>query len=133
MRAQAYQRTQTETASRERILVLLLQAARRNLASASELLAQGNVRGAEPHTRKVIDIVTELNASLDPRHAPELVEQLSAVYTFVLRCLFVAATGNQQSLADATRAFLPIVEAFEIAVAQQATQKAAPVAALATR
>jgi flagellar protein FliS len=111
--AHAYQRTQSETASPERLLVLLFQATRKHMAVAEESLKKGEPKGAEVPLRRAIDIVTELNATLDPRAAPALVEQLSSVYAFVLGRLFAASRGDQKALADARRAFNPIADAFQ--------------------
>jgi flagellin-specific chaperone FliS len=59
--------------------------------------------------------------------APSLCEQLDAVYGFVVGRLTMAIGGmSAQYVEEAERVFLPIVEAFDQAVASEAV---APVAA----
>lgn len=113
-----YRQTQTETASAPRILVLLLQRARREMTLADEQLGAHKVREAAPHTQRALDIVAELCDSLDAGRAPELAKQLSQVYAFVMERLLVAARGDRKALAEASRAFAPVADAFERAVAE---------------
>ena len=111
-----YRQTQNETASAPRILVLLLQRARRDMALADELLAAGKKREAAPHTQRALDIVAELNDTLDAARAPALAEQLTALYGFIMSRLLTATRGDRKALAEAMRTFAPIADGFEQAV-----------------
>lgn len=113
-----YRQTQHETASAPRVLVLLLQRARRAMAQADEHLAAKRVREAAPHTQRALDIVATLCDSFDAARAPELADSLHGVYGFIMARLLVATRGDRAALADANRAFLPIADAFEQAVAK---------------
>ena len=115
-----YHQTQTETASTERILVLLLQKARRVMALADEELTAKRPRDAAPHLQRAFEIVAELCDSLDATKAPALADNLGAVYGFIMQRLIVAQRGDtaaQGALRQAQRAFAPIADAFEQAVA----------------
>ena len=115
---QRYVNTQNETASPQRMLVLLLQAAYRHMMNGAMLLEADDVMAARTPLAKASDIVAELLATLDARRAPELVEQLKDIYVFVARRLVRAqATNDVAPVREALRAFLPILEGFEQAVA----------------
>ena len=115
--ARAYARTQTETASKERLMVLLLQAAHRHMnAGARHFQDKRHAEGIKS-TAKAQDIVSELLGTLDPRRAPDLCNQLTAIYTFVLDRLVKGMTTREpKPLQEASRAFEPIAQAFAEAV-----------------
>ncbi|MEW6433358.1 MAG: flagellar export chaperone FliS [Myxococcota bacterium] len=119
--ARAYARTQVETASRERLMVLLFEAALKHIRAGAAALEAGDRPGAVPALTKASDIVAELSASLDVDRAAELGQVLKDVYLFVSSRLIRAATAGQAEAArEAERVFAPIVDAFATAVAQQA-------------
>jgi flagellar protein FliS len=116
--ANRYKTTQNETASPQRLMVLLFEAALKNARSGAQALEQGRRVEAVAPLTKASDIVAELEATLDPQHAPELCKSLSDVYRFVATRLTRAAlTGSAQAAREAERAFAPLVDAFRQAVA----------------
>ena len=114
-----YAQTQNETASKERLMVLLFEAALRHMRRATVSLEGGRAAEAGPALNKAGDIVAELLATLDHSRAPQLCRQLSDVYIFVADRL-IAAGGSKNPVAvrEAERVFAPIAEAFSGAVAQ---------------
>jgi flagellar protein FliS len=115
--ARRYAQAQRETASPERLLVLLFQAALRNMRTGSAALAEGKPAEAGRALGKASDIVIELHATLDRSKAPELCDQLAEVYRFVCQRLGAATlTRDAKAARDAERAFAPIADAFEKAV-----------------
>ena len=114
--AASYTKTQTQTASKERILLLLLNAARKQMFLADGELAVFRPHHACEHVRKAIDIVAELRSTLDHSKAPDLCRGLDDVYGFVLERLHIVLRGERGALGDARRVFTPIVEAFEQAL-----------------
>lgn len=123
--AQRYATTQNETASKERLMVLLFEAALRHIRTAAASLEGGRFDQASTPLSKALAIVTELLATLDPKHAPELVATLSELYKFVNgRLLGALATRDAKAVREAERVFLPIVEGFQGAVAQLQAQAA---------
>lgn len=115
--ALAYARTQRETASRERTLVLLLEAALRHTRLAATALEEGRDADAVPSLCKATDIVAELHGTLDPAQAPELCATLGELYQFIsARLLFASASKQVAAVRDAERVLAPIVEGFAGAV-----------------
>jgi len=116
--ASRYAQSQRETASPERLMVLLFQAALKNIRKGAAGLTSGqHVEGARA-LLKAADIVVELHATLDRSKAPQLCDQLADVYRFVCNRLNAAALSrNVRAAQEAERVFAPIAEAFEAAVA----------------
>ena len=124
MYAQRYSQAQNETASRERLMVLLFQAALRNIRNGTAALESGKPGEAGRMFGKASDIVVELHATLDRSKAPELCDQLAETYRFVTQRLGVAALSRDLRAArEAERVFRPIAEAFDAAVASLAGQQ----------
>lgn len=124
--ARAYARTQTQTASRERLMVLLFEAALKHMRAGAAALEQGQQVEANAALTRASDIVLELSASLDARQAPELGEALRSLYLFVNARLMKAAAARDVGAArEAERVFAPLAEAFAGAVAQVAPAPAA--------
>ncbi len=124
-RISAYQKTQTTTASPERILVLLLQTGLRRIREAADAFEKEDYPTGQIGVRKASDIVWELLNTLDASHDPELAKNLSEVYMAVnMRLLRAMTSQDLAALKEAETIFQPICEAFEAAVAE-VTGKAA--------
>jgi flagellar protein FliS len=114
-----YAQTQNETASKERLMVLLFEAALRHMRRAVVSLEGGRSAEAGPALNKAGDIVAELLGTLDHSRAPQLARQLSDVYIFVAdRLIKAGGSRNPTAVREAERVFAPIAEAFSTAVAQ---------------
>lgn len=117
----SYRQVQNETASKERTLVLLFEAAQRFIQGGAVALENGTPAQAMQQLGKASDIVLELLGTLDKSKAPELCATLEAIYEFVAVELMKATTSrNAVHARNAERAFAPIVDAFRQAVAQVA-------------
>ena len=111
--ARVYQRTQVMTASRERALVLLFDAAEADLRGGTEALLLGQGDHAARQLGRAHAIVTELLDSLQHHAAPALCKELSDVYVFVLgRILKARACGDAQPCKEALRVLSPVADAF---------------------
>jgi flagellar protein FliS len=116
--ARRYAQAQRETASPERLMVLLFEAALRNIRSGATALETGRQLEAAAPLMKASDIVVELHATLDHSKAPELCDRLSEVYRFVcLRLSTAALSRDPRAAREAERVFAPIADAFAQAVA----------------
>ncbi|HET6150504.1 MAG TPA: flagellar export chaperone FliS [Polyangia bacterium] len=114
-----YAQTQNETASKERLMVLLFEAALRHMRRAAVSLEGGRAAEAGPALNKAGDIVAELLATLDHSRVPQLASQLSDLYIFVAdRLIKAGGSKNPVAVREAERVFAPIAEAFSIAVNQ---------------
>jgi flagellar protein FliS len=118
-----YAAASRETASPERLMVLLFQAALRHLRAGLAALEAGRGPDGAGSLCKAADIVLELHRALDPSKAPQLCEDLGAVYRFVALRLNDAALRRDPEIArEAERAFVPVADAFEKAVESVAAQ-----------
>jgi len=114
-----YAQTQNETASKERLMVLLFEAALRHMRRAVVSLEAGQASEAGPALNKAGDIVAELLATLDHSRAPQLARQLSDIYIFVAdRLIKAGGSKNPVAVREAERVFAPIADAFSTAVTQ---------------
>jgi flagellar protein FliS len=121
--AHRYVMVQQETASKERLMVMLFDAAVRHMRVAMGHLEKKQRSKAMPLLAKAAAIVTHLHATLNRDAAPRLVDELMELYTFTAaRLTRTMATGNPADLKEAERAFAPVAEGFSRAVALQAQQ-----------
>jgi len=119
-----YAQAERETASPERLMVLLFQAALRNMRNGATALETGKLGEAGRVLGRASDIVMELHRTLDRPKAPELCDRLGEVYRFVTRHLGAAVLSRDPRTArEAERVLRPIAEAFETAVASLAAQR----------
>ena len=87
--AHRYQTAQVETASPVRIVVQLHDGAIRALLQASQLTKPGQLATRGLALRRAHAIISELQASLEAKHAPELCEDLERLYDFMLHRITV--------------------------------------------
>jgi flagellar biosynthetic protein FliS len=116
--ARRYHAVATQTASRERLLILLLHAALSSMQQARALLSEGATpERATPHLDKALAIVQELQATLDQSQSPAVTGPLADVYAFVIWRVVTAKSNHRAAdVEDAVRAFAPIVDAFDVAI-----------------
>ncbi len=113
-----YTQVQSQTASPERRMVLLVQAAVRHMRVGISALEAGNPDAARQPLDRASEIVLTLQGTLDVGRAPQLAELLVPLYEYVALNLLRATTSRSAAPAkDALQAFEPIAEAFERAVA----------------
>ncbi|RMG12491.1 MAG: flagellar protein FliS [Deltaproteobacteria bacterium] len=120
-----YKTVQAETASPERLMMLLFERALAHMKSAQEAFAAGE-ESLAPRIAltKAAEIVCELNRTLDVEAAGALGETLKGVYDFVQEKVTVAALeGDADALAEAARVFEPVVEAFREATGEAAAAR----------
>jgi flagellar secretion chaperone FliS len=123
--SRAYARATSETASKERLMVLLFEAAQRHMRVAASHLESKQPMVALPLLTKASDIVSELASTLDTTVSPELADTLGQIYLFVAQRLAIAAFSKEAAAVhEAERAFAPVVEGFQQAVAAMGTDAA---------
>jgi flagellar secretion chaperone FliS len=115
--ARRYAQSQNETASPERLMVLLFEAAVRHMRTGATALEAGRLPEASHALCRATDIVTELDATFDRPRFPELAKNLEVVYAFVGARLVAASVQRDPKLArEAERVFVPVADAFGEAV-----------------
>jgi flagellar protein FliS len=112
-----YTSTQNETASREKLFVLLLEAAMRHTRTAAQALEENRFADAALPIQKAVDIISELMATLDRSKAPELCDRLGELYTFINgRLMSASASKDPRAAREAERVLAPIADGFIQAV-----------------
>jgi flagellar protein FliS len=118
-RANAYKNVQASTASKERLMALLFEAALRHMRAGRAALERKDRSTFFTAMDKAAAIVIELSSTLKTEAAPELCQQLKEIYGFVVGRLAQASVRlDPELVAEAERAFTPVAEAF-IQVASQ--------------
>jgi flagellar biosynthetic protein FliS len=117
----AYTNANVNTASAPRIMMTLFETALRCMRSARGAYEKGDYRTGGDSAERAATIVLGLQATLKHEMASALCEQLDSVYGFVLARLTMAI-GNTSArhMEEAERVFLPVVQAFDQAVASEA-------------
>lgn len=111
--AARYRGVQLNTASPAQLVVMLYDGALRFVGEADEAFARDDRARAGDRIGRAMAIVDELAATLDPAHAPELAENLLALYGFCKRRLFDANLGRDRAaLADVVASLTPLREAW---------------------
>ena len=111
-----YQNVSASTASKERLLILLLHSAMARMEQARISLQNGDRAAAFVSLDKALSIVQNMQDTLDTNQAA-IAGPLAQVYSFVVwRLLGARARGDASLISEAIRAFSPIVEAFDTAV-----------------
>jgi flagellar biosynthetic protein FliS len=124
-----YTTATVNTASAPRIMMTLFETALRHIRVGRVAYAKGDYRTGGDSAERAATIVLGLQATLKHEIAPSICEQLDAVYAFVVSRLTMAiGNTSAQNMEEAERVFLPIVEAFDQAVASESH---APVAVAA--
>lgn len=127
--ARRYAQAQNETASPERLMVLLFEAALRHMRTGAAALEGGRLAEANDAISKATDIVLELDATFDRPRFPELGESVGLVYQFVCQRLLSAGLRRDPVLVrEAERVFFPVADAFSSAVRQLAAERSAQAA-----
>lgn len=114
-----YAQAQNETASPERLMVLLFETALRHIRAAAAALEAGRPAEATVPLAQATEIVVALDSTFDRARFPALAENLGAVYRFTCQRL-VAATARREAapVREAERVFAPVADAFATAVRQ---------------
>ena len=84
---QSYRRTEVETANPGRILLTLYDAAIRFVRLAMQQMREGNVSAKGITLSRAYAIIAEFIHALDHEKAPELCQNLEAIYNFMLEQL----------------------------------------------
>jgi flagellar biosynthetic protein FliS len=98
-----YQATALNTAPRETVLLLLLEAAIERQDAAIEALRAGDGPGAREHLAFARNVFSELMLALDHDLAPELSGRLHHLYLWCLRDLARAGSSRDPAIVEGVR------------------------------
>ena len=125
--AHRYVVVQQDTASKERLTVMLFETAVKHMRVAAGHLEKKRKSAAMPLLAKASKIVGHLHATLNRDAAPRMVDELAELYVFtVARLSRAMVTGIPADVREAERAFAPIADGFAQAVAIEAQRAAVP-------
>jgi flagellar secretion chaperone FliS len=101
--AAQYKRINSEgalNASPYQLIQMLMNGALERLIQAKAAMERGDVALKGQLIGKATDILTGLQSSLDPKHSPDLVDKLNALYDYMQRRLFEANIKNDPGMID---------------------------------
>ena len=111
--ASKYRGVQLQTSSPAQLVVMLYDGILRFVTEAHVALEAGDRARMGDRIGRAIAIVDELTATLDHKFAPELADNLTALYGFSKRRLYEANIKlDPQALADVKTAIVPLRDAF---------------------
>lgn len=108
MQAYAYKEARVKTSSQGQIIVMLYDAAIRNIDHATEKLQQGSKSLDEIHNAftKARDIITELACSLDMEAGGDFAEKMFSLYMWFNKQLMEADVSKSAAPAQVVRELL---------------------------
>jgi flagellar protein FliS len=95
---QSYQRAQVESASPEKLILMLYDGAIRKLSQAEVRFEQGDEETFLVETTKVQKIVSELAGALDHEQGGEVSQNLARLYEYMVRQLSLAQVRKETKL-----------------------------------
>ena len=126
---QKYKQTSIQSASREKLLLMLYEGAIKFLKLGIAAAEKKQIADRGMNIGRCYDIVLELNNTLDHRVAPELAKNLEQLYMFITDQLTQGnITGDPKHLRDALKVLETLYDGWSKAVEQlkkDNTEKAA--------
>jgi flagellar protein FliS len=111
--ASKYRGVQLQTSSPAQLVVMLYDGILRFVTEAHVALEAGDRARMGDRIGRAIAIIDELTATLDHKYAPELADNLTALYGFSKRRLYDANIKlDAAALADVKTAIVPLRDAF---------------------
>jgi len=121
----AYRKTQVENAAPGELLLQLMEAAIRHAKQARVNGTAGETVPAREHALKTLDIVMELDNTLDRENGGEVVEDLEALYAFLEREIGDAQIKAEfERFADVEEILQNLYQGWKDAVAQAQNSEA---------
>lgn len=112
------------TASPERVLIMLYEAAIRHTKKAMEAIDQKNLTEKGASIGKVHDIINELNSSLDHKIGGDIAKDLERLYNFMVTQLLQANLENSKAPLQTVLSNLEtLLEGWKVAVAKFQKEK----------
>ncbi len=101
---QKYKQTSVQSASREKLLLMLYEGAIRFMKQALIAIDGRDIAGRGMNIGRAFDIVNELNNTLNHDAGPEIAKNLEQLYMFINEQLTKSnATGQKKPLEDALK------------------------------
>lgn len=121
---QQYKKTSIESASREKILLLMYEGAIRFVKLAINAIEKNNIADKGTYIGRAYDVIMELNNTLDHEVGGELAQNLESLYIFMTDNLTKANINNdKKSLEDVLNILLTLHEGWKQAVEKYKTEE----------
>ena len=118
-----YRRVTTETASPGDLLLQLYRAAIRNVGQAGEAIDGKDSASAHRHIMRAVEILMELQRTLDHEKGGDIAAQLDRLYTYMRQRLLAANIGKSRVPLDEVAGLLrQLLSAWQVAVRETARQ-----------
>lgn len=118
-----YRRVTAETASRGDLLLQLYRAAIKNAAQAGEAIDGRDTAGAHRHIMRAVDIVVELQRTLNHEQGGDIARQLDRLYSYMHQRLLTANIEKNRAPLDEVAGLLrQLLSAWQVAVRETARQ-----------
>jgi len=123
---QKYKQTSIQSASREKLLLMLYEGAIKFLKLGITAAEQKKIADRGMNIGRCYDIILELNNTLDHKVAPEIAKNLEQLYMFITDKLTEGnISGNPQPLKEALKVLETLYEGWVKAVEQLKKDQAA--------
>jgi flagellar secretion chaperone FliS len=117
--ANQYKQMSVKTASPGQILILLYEAAIRNVKKASECLDRKDIPGKGIAIGKAHDIINELTNTLNHEVGGDIARDLERLYNFMTEQLVRANAGNsKEPLVAVLKNLETLLEGWKVAISQ---------------
>ena len=122
-----YQQTQVTTVDKGRLIVLLFEGAIKFLHQAKECAECGDIAGKSNYINRVLDIIAELNQSLNLAEGGDLAVNLRQLYIFWSEHLIQAKIRKEtRNIEDVAKMMDSLNEAWNQVVNQREAQSVLP-------
>ena len=122
-----YQQTQVTTVDKGRLIVLLYDGAIKFLRQAADCTLEGDLPGKAANLNRALDIIEELNQSLNMEVGGDLAANLKKLYLFWTEHLIQAKVNKDpRNIEDVIRMMTSLNEAWNHIVSQPEAQDAVP-------
>jgi flagellar protein FliS len=112
--ARSYVQTQVQSATPLQLVALLYDAAVKSAATAHEAMVERNMPARRDAINKLMDILTELQGSLDLERGGPIALELDRIYTYLFTRLIEAVSAQAAPpLAEVHRILLTLREAWQ--------------------
>jgi len=117
-----YVETDIVTASPARLVLVLYEAGIENILKAKKCIQAGDICGKGEHIGKAIDILSELNKSLNMEKGKDLARNLESLYRYCVECMVSASIKIETAQLDnALNVLCTLREGWETVLSKEAS------------
>src|SRR5688572_6179547 len=115
--ADAYRRMEAESRSPMELVVMLYDGAIRFVGDARAAIARNDVRARTEATRRALDIVSELQMTLNVKEGGDIARELDRLYSYMTEKLLAVTRGDAAAAEEVYKLLGTLREAFSQAAA----------------